>query len=149
MKAVVKTEPGYAKLALQDLPEPRPDLGQGVIEVSACGVCGTDIHHYDDEFPGAPVGTTVLAEPRGNREANSTHNLDLQLMKGFNIGGVRLVLVGSVLNATSVEEPKSLNDICEDASGCANPEGEGLVDLGDPIDWSFPRRYELGVRIEF
>ena len=25
----------------------------------------------------------------------------------------------------------------------------GLVGIGDPIDWSNPRRYELGFRIEF
>lgn len=55
MKAVVKTEPGYAKVALQEVPEPHAATGQVVIEVEACGICGTDIHHYDDEFPSKPL----------------------------------------------------------------------------------------------
>lgn len=54
MNALVKTEPGRAKLALKNVPEPHPEAGHVVIEVSACGICGTDIHHYDDEFPSKP-----------------------------------------------------------------------------------------------
>ena len=54
MKAVVKTEPGRAKLALRDLPEPHPGPDQVLIAVSACGICGTDIHLYDDEYPSRP-----------------------------------------------------------------------------------------------
>lgn len=103
----------------------------------------------DDEFPGAPPGTTVFAEPRGTREGNSNYNLDLQLSKGFNIGGMRMVLIGSVLNATSVERPLNATDVCEQVHGCANPEGDGLVGLGEAIDWSRPRRYEVGFRLEF
>ncbi len=103
----------------------------------------------DDEFPGAPPGTTVYAEPRGTREGNTNYNLDLQLSKGFNIAGMRMVLIGSVLNVTSVERPLNATDVCEQVHGCANPEGDGLVGLGEPIDWSNPRRYEVGFRIEF
>lgn len=104
----------------------------------------------DDEFPGAPPGTTVFAEARGTREGNSNHNVDLQVSKGFTFGNnIRMVLIGSVLNATSTERPMNATDICEQTHGCANPEGDGLVGLGNAIDWSNPRRYEVGFRIEF
>jgi len=104
----------------------------------------------DNEFPGAPPGTTVFAEARGTREGNANHNVDLQVSKGFTFGNnIRMVLIGSVLNATSTERPMNATDICEQTHGCANPEGDGLVGLGDAIDWSRPRRYEVGFRIEF
>ena len=60
MNALVKTEPGRAKLALKNVPEPHPEAGHVVIEVSACGICGTDIHHYDDEFPSISLDTTSI-----------------------------------------------------------------------------------------
>jgi hypothetical protein len=103
----------------------------------------------DDDFPGAPPGITVFAEPRGTREGNTSSVLNLQVSKGFTFGGVRMVLIGSVLNALSEEKPRDANDICEQLNGCANPEGDGLVNIGDPIDWRLPRRYEVGFRIEF
>ena len=59
------------------------------------------------------------------------------------------MLIGSVLNATSTEQPLNATDVCEEVQGCGNPEGDGTVGLGSPIDWSLPRRYEVGFRIEF
>ena len=103
----------------------------------------------DDEFPEAPPGTTVFAEPRGTREGNTNYNVDLQLSKGFNVAGMRMVLIGSVLNVTSVERPLNATDVCEQTHGCADPESDGLVGLGDAIDWSNPRRFEVGFRLEF
>lgn len=41
MKAVV-CGPGGAELA--DVPDPRPDTGEVVVEVDACGLCGSDVH---------------------------------------------------------------------------------------------------------
>ncbi len=104
----------------------------------------------DNDFPGAPPNTEVFAEPRGTREGNTNHNLDLQVSKGFTVGQqIRLVLIGSVLNATSTERPLNATDVCEQTHGCADPEGDGQVAFGSPIDWSTPRRYEVGFRIEF
>lgn len=54
MKAVMKIAPGEGNVALREIPEPHPNPGQVVIEVSAAGVCGTDIHIFHDEFKTEP-----------------------------------------------------------------------------------------------
>jgi hypothetical protein len=92
-----------------------------------------------DDNPEIPYGGHLL-EPAGNREANSSHQLDLQLSKGFSLGPVRLVLIGSVYNVFSDERP---TEVCERVGGC------GEIEMGEPTDWQTPRRYELGFRVEF
>ncbi len=79
-------------------------------------------------------------EPRGSREANTNYQLDLQLTKGFTIGSTRLLLIGSALNVFSSEQPTA---VCAHISGC------GSYEMGDPIEWQVPRRYEVGLRLEF
>ena len=93
--------------------------------------------HNDN--PEIPYGVHYL-EPRGSREANSTYQLDLQLSKGFTVGPVRLVLIGSAFNVFSNEQPVS---VCERISGC------GDIAMGEPTNWQTPRRYEFGLRLEF
>ncbi len=86
------------------------------------------------------------AEPRGNREANSNYQLDLQLSKGFTVGhSVRLVLIGSVFNALSQERTTT---VCISINGCTDINGD-QVDTGGAVNWQTPRRYELGFRVEF
>jgi hypothetical protein len=85
-------------------------------------------------------------EPWGNRKANDNHQIDIQISKGIALGAVRLELIGTVHNLLSSEQPV---DVCWHISGCGNPEGEGIVPLGAPIDWQKPRSYELGLRVEF
>jgi L-iditol 2-dehydrogenase len=51
MKALVKTQKGKGFLALQDKPQPRPGAGEALLEITAVGICGTDVHIRDDEFP--------------------------------------------------------------------------------------------------
>lgn len=48
MKAIVYEAPG--RLIYTDVPD--PDVGQDdvLIEVKACGICGTDLHIYKGEF---------------------------------------------------------------------------------------------------
>jgi alcohol dehydrogenase, propanol-preferring len=69
MRAMVLEEPGRP-LTEREVPEPVPDAGQIVIEVSTCGVCRTDLHIFDGELtePKLPlilghqiVGTVVGA----------------------------------------------------------------------------------------
>jgi hypothetical protein len=91
------------------------------------------------ENPEVPYGSHLL-EPRGSREANNSYQLDLQLSKGFRVSQVRLVLIGSVLNVLSSEQPTA---VCTRISGC------GEFEMGDPTDWQTPRRYEVGFRVEF
>jgi L-iditol 2-dehydrogenase len=51
MKALVKTQKGPGFLEIRDVPEPSPGPGEVLIEVRACGICGTDLHVWHDEFP--------------------------------------------------------------------------------------------------
>ena len=92
-----------------------------------------------EDNPEIPDGFHLL-EPRGNRDAFSNFQLDLQVSKGFGVGPVRMVLIGSVYNAFSDEQPTA---VCGHISGC------GDIEMGDPTDWQTPRRYELGFRVEF
>jgi 2-desacetyl-2-hydroxyethyl bacteriochlorophyllide A dehydrogenase len=66
MRAVVIESPGVVRVA--DVPEPEPAPHEVVVEVGACGICGTDIHIIDGEYPlagfplipGHELGGTVV-----------------------------------------------------------------------------------------
>jgi len=51
MLALVKTQKGDGFLELRDVPVPRIEPDEVLIEVKAAGICGTDIHVKHDEFP--------------------------------------------------------------------------------------------------
>ncbi len=67
MKAVVIDKPGVVRV--ERVPDPEPGPKDVVIQVGACGICGTDIHIIDGEFPptqypivpGHEFGGTVVA----------------------------------------------------------------------------------------
>lgn len=52
MRAVVIQEPGA--LSVVDVPDPAPAAGEIVVAPRAVGICGTDLHIIDGEFPPAP-----------------------------------------------------------------------------------------------
>lgn len=56
MRAIVLDRPGSFRVA--QVPDPTPGKGQIVVRVDACGVCGTDIHIMDGEFPPTPYPIT-------------------------------------------------------------------------------------------
>src|ERR1700712_3649779 len=45
MKALLLSE--YSKLDVVELPQPEPAADEVLIEVAACGICGSDVHGYD------------------------------------------------------------------------------------------------------
>src|SRR6478735_3214970 len=49
MKAVVVEKPGVVRV--ENVPEPVAGPKDVVVQVGACGICGTDIHIVDGEFP--------------------------------------------------------------------------------------------------
>jgi len=51
MQALVKTQKGTGFVELLDVPVPTIGTGEVLIEVKACGICGTDVHVLRDEFP--------------------------------------------------------------------------------------------------
>jgi 2-desacetyl-2-hydroxyethyl bacteriochlorophyllide A dehydrogenase len=56
MRAIVLDHPGSFRVA--ELPDPAPGPGQIVVKVECCGVCGTDLHIMDGEFPPTPYPIT-------------------------------------------------------------------------------------------
>src|SRR5436190_17108187 len=50
MRAMVLVEPRWP-LELRELPDPRPQTGQVLLRVHACGVCRTDLHVADGDLP--------------------------------------------------------------------------------------------------
>src|SRR5512147_2855116 len=51
MKALVKTRKGPGFVELREVPKPVIGAGEVLIEIKACGICGTDVHVLRDEFP--------------------------------------------------------------------------------------------------
>ena len=54
MKALVKYAPGHGHVAMRDVPVREPGPDELLIRVKYCGICGTDLHIYADEFPNDP-----------------------------------------------------------------------------------------------
>ena len=45
MRALLLSE--YNHLEVKDLPAPVPGVDEILIQVAACGICGSDVHGYD------------------------------------------------------------------------------------------------------
>ncbi len=54
MRALLKYAPGVGHVALRDVATPQPGPQDLLIRIRYCGICGTDLHIYDDEFPNDP-----------------------------------------------------------------------------------------------
>jgi len=52
MRAAIIDKPGEVRVGI--IEDPTPGDGQLVVRVGACGVCGTDLHIADGEFPPTP-----------------------------------------------------------------------------------------------
>ena len=52
MKAAVIEKPGDIRVGTVE--DPTPGRGEIVVKVGACGICGTDLHIADGEFPPTP-----------------------------------------------------------------------------------------------
>src|SRR5262249_56624477 len=52
MRAVVWEKPGELKVT--EVADPAPGHGELVVQVGACGICGTDLHIADGQFPPTP-----------------------------------------------------------------------------------------------
>ena len=62
MKAVVFK--GKDRIAIEDVPKPRPKAGEALIRITLTTICGTDVHIVRGEYPVKP-GLTIGHEPVG------------------------------------------------------------------------------------
>lgn len=54
MKGLVKYDRGVNSAEIREVAEPAAIPGHVIIEVAACGICGTDLHILADEYPSKP-----------------------------------------------------------------------------------------------
>ncbi|MCW2635185.1 MAG: Alcohol dehydrogenase GroES domain protein [Blastococcus sp.] len=87
MQALVKGGPGQAGTSLREVPLPVPARGQVRLRVRGTGICGTDLHIMDDEYPSIPpvvmghevtgivdaVGADVSTDAIGRRVSLETY----------------------------------------------------------------------------
>ncbi|WP_433755192.1 zinc-dependent alcohol dehydrogenase family protein [Nocardia sp. CA-135398] len=114
MRAVVIEKPG--NFAVQNVPDPTPGPGEVVVRVDAVGICGTDAHIADGEFPPTPYPIVP-----GHEFAGSVVAL------GTGVDGVRV--------GDSVAVDPSL--FCEACHYCAIGRGnlcERWGAIGDTVD---------------
>ena len=123
MRAIQITKPGV--LALVDLPDPVPDKGEIVVEVGACGICGTDLHIFDGEFPPTPYPIVPGHEAAGT------------------IAGVGEDVVGFAEGDRVAIDPSLFCGTCD---YCRNQRGN-LCDrwgaIGDTVDGAFAERVRV------
>ena len=99
MQAMVLVEP-RRPLELRELVDPRPQPGQVLLRVRACGVCRTDLHVADGELPDPKLPLVLgheivgIVEEGGSRLAKGTHTR----VTGT-IGDTYLTLADDVLQA--------------------------------------------------
>jgi len=101
---------------------------------------GYDGRIYDYCYYGGSLSGWAFLAPRGSRRTPGTYDqLDLGLSKGFRIRGTNLEVSVAVVNVFGDEEPVWFWT------------GEYGVDheWGEELEWSRPRRYEVGLRLEF
>ena len=78
MKALVLSQ--YRHLELQDLPQPTPAADEVLIQVRACGICGSDVHGYDGS-----TGRRIPPLVMGHEAAGVIAALGSEV-KGFGVG---------------------------------------------------------------
>ncbi len=67
MKAARFHAPGEP-LKIEELPDPQPGRSQVVVNVEACGICGSDVHFWEGHAPVARTPITLGHEPAGTIE---------------------------------------------------------------------------------
>jgi len=113
MKAVVKYDKGSGNVDYRDMPEPECEDNKVIIEIAHCGICGTDLHVFNDTFKNYPP--VIL----GHEFSGNIIEL------GKNVSGVKLGDSFSVLGATAVQCGRC--EYCESGKimFCKNRRGMG------------------------
>ncbi|MBQ9116777.1 MAG: zinc-dependent alcohol dehydrogenase family protein [Clostridia bacterium] len=119
MKAAVFYE--KEKLIIENLPMPEVTPGNVLIEVHACGVCGTDMHIFDGAEGAAPT-------PRGTA-------------LGHEFAG-KVIAVGEGVNAVKpgdkvCVDPNQLCGLCDPCRGGVGHYCENMIGIGTTVHGGF------------
>ncbi|MFC2076812.1 zinc-dependent alcohol dehydrogenase family protein [candidate division KSB1 bacterium] len=97
MKAAVYL--GENMIDFKEIPTPEPGPGEVLLEVRACGVCGTDVHIYKGEVPFAKPPVVIGHEIVGEVAALGEGVTDLQ--EGQSVAVDPLIPCGTCISCTS------------------------------------------------
>jgi len=78
MDAVMKVAAGPGNVEVRRIAEPQPGQGEVLLEVTAAGICGTDLHIFHDEFKSNPP--VVLGHEVAGRVAGVGDGVDSSLL---------------------------------------------------------------------
>ncbi len=89
-------------------------------------------------------GNNIFLLERGAVETKSVWQVDMQVSKSFQVGSVDLTGVIAVYNLFDRELDASFNSVAFRTDAVGEP-----IPVGAPTSYWEPRRYELGLRLEF
>ncbi len=112
---------------------------------------------YCSTGDGAFLGSTdIFWTERGAVETKSTWQVDAQVSKAFHVAKMDITAIFAIYNIAGTEFDRTFNSTAMRQRTDDN--GDPLVDdsgdpvywgIGDPTSYQQPRRYEIGLRIEF
>ncbi|MGH3355114.1 MAG: zinc-dependent alcohol dehydrogenase family protein [Nocardioidaceae bacterium] len=121
MRAAQIEKPG--SILVGDVPDPAPGAGEVLVQVEACGVCGTDLHIADGEF--APTPYPIVP---GHEFAGTVVEVGSDVRTGITVG-------------TRVAVDPSL--FCGHCAACRSGRGNLCANwgaTGDTLDGAFAER---------
>ena len=69
MKVALMT--GHEKIEYKEFPSPLADPGKAVVEISHCGICGTDLHAFHTGNPYNPASSPTRLGNPGSRASDT------------------------------------------------------------------------------
>lgn len=118
MRAIVLDRPGSFRVA--QVPDPTPGPGQIVVKVDCCGICGTDLHIVDGEFPPTPYPITP-----GHEFAGTVAAVGLDVAVGLR-AGARVAVDPSIYCGYCRRCRAGRGNLCENWAA-----------IGDTVDGAF------------
>lgn len=92
------------------------------------------------------VAGSIFLEPRGSRRLPHYSQWDLQIQRDLPLKPLRLSLIGTVYNVLDTENPTAR---AGNVGASGTPEHPTNPQFNFDTAWQHPRRYEVGIRIEF
>lgn len=133
---------GIHDLRLEDLPQPKPGPGEVLLKVASVGVCGSDVHYYEE----GRIGDAVVTDPiiMGHEFSAWVAGLG-EGVEGLEIG--QLVAVEPAIHCGECETCQHGHpNLCPDVRFCGTPPIDGVFAEYTvmPAENCFPLPKEFG-----